>query len=83
MIMKGCVQWNPVLRLKRSSPQVGLELTTARPALNPLSYLTHLEKRVTICSQQIGDPKTRMFKVSKHIDNYANTAHPKDVIFSF
>ena len=39
LIMKGCVQWNPVM-FEKKLPQVGLKLGTARSAglLNPLSY---------------------------------------------
>ena len=49
MIMKGCVQWNR-LRLKRSSPQAGLELTTAElPGL--LGKLT-LQLSKVLCLNQ-------------------------------
>ena len=32
VIMKGCVQGNPILRLKRSPPHAGIEPETARSA---------------------------------------------------
>ena len=42
-----------------------------------------LRKRVTVHNQPICGPRTRMFKVSEHIDNCANTLDPKNFIFPF
>ena len=42
-----------------------------------------LRKRVTVHNQQIRDPRTRMLKVSEHIDICANTLNPKYYIFPF
>ena len=41
-----------------------------------------LRKRVTVHNLPIHDPKTRMLKVSEHIDNCANLLEPK-YIFPF
>ena len=38
VIMKGCVRWNSVYILKRSSPQAGIEPGTARSAGQRLTY---------------------------------------------
>ena len=42
-----------------------------------------LRRRVTVHNQQIRDPRTRMLKVSEHIDICANTLTPKYHIFPF
>ena len=42
-----------------------------------------LRKRVTIHNQQIRDPRTRMLRVSGHIDECANHLNPKYYIFPF
>ena len=42
-----------------------------------------LRKSVTVHNQQILDPKTRMLKVSGHIDNCARRLEPKYHIFPF
>ena len=42
-----------------------------------------LRKRVTVHNQHVRDPKTRMLKVSEHIDNCANLLEPKCNIFPF
>ena len=39
VIMKGCVQWNPVYKMKRSPPQVGLEPRTSAVLLQIESSL--------------------------------------------
>ena len=40
-------------------------------------------KRVTIHNQQIRDPRTRMLRVSGHIDECASHLNPKYYIFPF
>lgn len=40
-------------------------------------------KRVTVHNQQIRDPRTRMLKVSEHIDTCAGNLNPKYFIFPF
>ena len=42
-----------------------------------------LRKRVTVHNQQIRDPRTRMLKVSEHIDTCARGLNPKYYIFPF
>ena len=42
-----------------------------------------LRKRVTVQNQHIRDPKTRMLKVSEHIENCANLLEQKYNIFPF
>ena len=42
-----------------------------------------LRKRVTVHNQQIRDPRTRMLKVSEHIDTCARGMNPKYFIFPF
>ena len=42
-----------------------------------------LHKRVTIYNQQIRDPRTRMLRVSGHIDECASHLNPKYYIFPF
>ena len=42
-----------------------------------------LRKRVTIHNQQIRDPRTRMLRVSGHIDECASNLNPKYYIFPF
>ena len=42
-----------------------------------------LRKRITVHNQQIRDPRTRMLKVSEHIDNCSSTLNPKYYVFLF
>ena len=42
-----------------------------------------LRKRVTVYNQTIRDPRTRMLRVSEHIDNCEDTVNPKYLIFPF
>ena len=42
-----------------------------------------LRKRVTVHNQQIRDPRTRMLRVSGHIDECASHLNPKYHIFPF
>ena len=45
--------------------------------------VSFLRQRVTVHNQHIFNPKTRMLKVSEHIDNCANTLEPKYNFFTF
>ena len=42
-----------------------------------------LRRRITVHNQQIRDPRTRMLKVSEHIDNCSSTLNPKYYVFPF
>ena len=42
-----------------------------------------LRRRITVQNQQIRDPRTRMLKVSEHIDNCESTLNPNYYVFPF